>query len=177
MKQVSSSTVAKVWLLLTTMGATGCLGHALLQMLPACHEEKEAAIARASKEFSCPPEKIDVLWRTDVSEDLFDLAACGHRARYTCFSDKDANRRIHCVREPDPATWLPDPLTISSLPQPQETTRNAHCQPGESRRICRDQHDYEKNLDCLLPTAPVTLPQGRETTKPVPNAEGGGTLR
>ena len=65
---------------------------------------------RATRELSCPADKVGVLDRTDISEGLVDVEACGHRARYMCIWGHTA---WQCVREPDPARWDPDPALCS----------------------------------------------------------------
>ena len=70
----------------------------------------DAAVQRATREFACPADKIGVLDRTDISEGLVDVEACGHRARYMCVWGHIA---WQCVREPDPARWDPDPVLCS----------------------------------------------------------------
>jgi hypothetical protein len=172
MNRTPLSIVSNLSLMLTMLvGATGCLANALPTIWPDCHNEMDYAIQRASKEFSCPPEKIGVIWRTDLTDNLYDLAVCDQRARYTCFSDNRKGRSaVYCIREPDPSSWQPDPLTIARLPRPPRAITPARCKPGEERRICRDQQDLDKNHDCIMPIPPATLPQSKETPKTVPVA-------
>ena len=89
-------------LLLT--GVAGCL---LGMIDPGPHWPSESAFTRAAKEFSCPYDQIAVLERKEISADLFDVEACGQRARYHC-------QPTTCIREPDPARWDPDPVLCRS---------------------------------------------------------------
>jgi hypothetical protein len=123
-------------LLAACLGAGGCL------VTP-----ESVAIHRASREFSCPSEKVAVIQRGDISESLYDISACGQRARYSCiYTDlvqPDTYMSMsQCVREPDPVRWDPDPSVIASLPGPAFATSETR---GNIRRICGD---YEFG-DCL----------------------------
>jgi len=115
----------------------GCLGAAGCRTLPG-----DFAVERASKEFECPKEKIGVIERSDISNYLYDLDACGHRVRYSCLSVPDDNLLLtenspnQCVREMDPKKWDPDPATLASLPRPSSPVQFVRSTAGESRRIC-----------------------------------------
>ena len=76
---------------------------------------------RAAREFGCPRERIGILDRSDVAYGLYDLAACGQRARYMCVGIS------RCIREPDPPKWDPDPaLCFSNDPK----QKPAGCDPA-----------------------------------------------
>lgn len=126
------------------VGATGCLA------FPA-----DFAIERASKEFNCPPEKIGVIQRTDISDYVYDLDACSQRARYAClsFAGDDLTtlgvEPTQCVREPDPAQWDPDPGAISSLPRSLNPIQHLRSTPGEGRRVCEPTVDRYAD-DCIF---------------------------
>jgi hypothetical protein len=87
--------------------------------------------------------------RPDISDDTVDVRACGHVARYDCFSEKNGN---HCVREPieakdvDALMSLPANLPPAATPIETPTTRF----PG-GRRICRDWSDFNTNRNCVAP--------------------------
>ena len=132
--------------------ASACAG------IAGCVLPGDVAIRRASREYSCPDEKIGVIQRSDISPDVYDLYACGHRARYSCF-DADpqegscvAEDCVHCVREPDPERWDPDPKEVAKLPAPHDPVevQRLRSTPGEARRVCRDQTDFSANRDCVL---------------------------
>ena len=67
--------------------------------------EGDLAVQRATKEFSCPAGKTGILSRSDIYPGLFDVDACGQRARYHCILGK----LWTCIREPDPAHWHSEP--------------------------------------------------------------------
>jgi hypothetical protein len=121
----------------------------------ACATTGDSAIRRASREFSCPEEKIGLIERADISDNLYDIEACGHRARYLCII---SSRGVvtACMREPDPPKWDPDPKDVASLPEPQSPKtedyydRRLRSSSGEARRICHDQDDFERYRDCIL---------------------------
>jgi hypothetical protein len=126
----------RVVMLAVCLAAGGCL------VTP-----ESVAVHRASREFGCPSEKVAVVQRADISESLYDVAACGQRARYSCiYTDlvqPDTYMSMsQCVREPDPPKWDPDPTMIASLPGPAFATSEAR---NNLRRICGD---YEYG-DCL----------------------------
>jgi hypothetical protein len=119
-----------------------------------CATAGDRAIQRASREFSCPEEKIGLIERADISENLYDIEACGQRARFMCVLSKrvDAPSRsdISCMREPDPPKWDPDPKDVARLPQPHFINERLRSSSGEARRICRDQDELERYRDCIL---------------------------
>ena len=78
----------------------------------------DAVISRASNEFTCPRERVQVVDRQDIAEGLYDVGACGHRARYMCIENDPTYGPGQCVHEPDPPRWDPDPVTVASLPRP-----------------------------------------------------------
>ncbi|HEY7376919.1 MAG TPA: hypothetical protein VIF57_32470 [Polyangia bacterium] len=90
-------------------GAAGCMAG-----------PQTVAVQRASNEFSCPADRIAVVQRGDISDSVYDVAACGRRARYSCFwIDADSvAASARCVREPDPPRSDPDPMALASLPRP-----------------------------------------------------------
>lgn len=115
----------------------GCLGAAGCQTLPG-----DFTVERASKEFYRPIEKIGVIERSDISDHVYDLDACGERVRYSCVSLPDDNLLLTendpngCVREMDPKKWDLDPATVTSLPRPSSPVQFVRSTAGESRRIC-----------------------------------------
>ena len=114
-----------------------------------CATPGDRAIQRASREFSCPEEKIGLIERDDLSNNLYDIEACGHRARYTCVVSTTGVVTA-CVREPDPPKWDPDPKDVARLPRPHGNYDRLRFSSGEARRICRDQDDFERYHDCSL---------------------------
>ena len=52
--------------------------------------EKQDAISRASREFSCNPHEVYV---QNLSGRIYNIDACGHRARYFCSGNGE------CIRE------------------------------------------------------------------------------
>jgi hypothetical protein len=96
-------------------------------------------VRRASNEFGCSPAQINVIERGDIGYQLYDVDACGTRARYSCVS---ATRYEpgHCIREPDPPRWDPDPALAASLPSwPQSNPPPSGA--GQWRRICSRPRD------------------------------------
>jgi hypothetical protein len=97
------------------------------------------AVRRASNEFSCPPEQITAVERTDIAANVYDLNVCGTRVRYGCVWGKNVPEQ--CIREPDPPKWDPDSALVNSLPKPlgvpASTTVARVCGPGELSR-CDD---------------------------------------
>jgi hypothetical protein len=109
-----------------------------------CVRAEESVLHRAALDAHCPIQKINVLSREDIGEDLYDVEACGFRARYQCDADDEplvgtpaalAGAVTACARQPDPAVWDPDPAT---LPVP-------HKDPEAQRvvRMCGDGLDDE----------------------------------
>jgi hypothetical protein len=116
-------------MLAALLGVGGCLA-----------TPESVAVNRASREFACPSEKIAVVQRADISESLYDVAACGQRARYSCIYTDFVQTATYtsmsqCVREPDPPKWDPDPTMIASLPGPAFATSETR---NNLRRICGD---------------------------------------
>ncbi|HLK92425.1 MAG TPA: hypothetical protein VKZ18_21195 [Polyangia bacterium] len=103
----------------------------------------EAVFQRASNEFACPRQRIEVVDRGDIAEGLYDVDACGARARYMCIDNESTAVPVQCVREPDPARWDPDPVQVASLPRPSGMPDD-----GRVARLCpRD--DRRQADDCL----------------------------
>jgi hypothetical protein len=125
-----------------------CLGVAGCRTLPG-----DLAVQRASKEFVCPTEKIGVIQRSDISDHVYDLEACGQRVRYSCRSLPDDNLLLtendpnQCVREKDPPKWDPDPAAIATLPRPSSPVRLVRSSAGEARKIC-GACDARTGVDC-----------------------------
>jgi hypothetical protein len=94
----------------------------------ACVWPGDYALQRASREFSCPPERVNVLSRDDVSESLFDVEACGQRARYNCPLTQAAP--LDCIREPDPIRWEPDPTICSKHDTAKPEPHGCYTHPG-----------------------------------------------
>lgn len=66
-----------------------------------CATTGDRAIRRASREFSCPEEEIGLIERTDISDNLYDIEACGHRARYLCIiSSRGGGYGVHARARP-----------------------------------------------------------------------------
>jgi hypothetical protein len=83
-----------------------------------CFGTESALVHRASVELACPSEQISIVQRADIADTLYDVGACGQRARYSCFwIGSDGTTAVPCVREPDPRRWDPDPLQLASLPR------------------------------------------------------------
>jgi hypothetical protein len=89
-----------------------CLG------MGGCFGMESALVQRASAELVCPPEQISIVHHADIAYSVYDVGACGERARYSClWIDSDTVvGGAQCVREPDPRRWDPDPLLLGSLP-------------------------------------------------------------
>jgi hypothetical protein len=115
------------------------------------------AVDRASHEFACPAEAVRLLERRDVAFGLFDVEACGSRARYMCFTAKHTSR---CIREPDPPQWRPDPkdgVALSELPQAvpfwPPPNEKLEVRPWEkTKRICREKEDIPYGGPCVAPS-------------------------
>jgi hypothetical protein len=88
-----------------------------------CAETTEL-VERVSNEFSCPPERVNVIERRDIAPALYDVEACGRRGRYMCIVAKSSSpsaievrkRVVSCVHEPDPPGWDPDPAIVANFP-------------------------------------------------------------
>jgi hypothetical protein len=87
-----------------------------------CVRAEESVLHRAALDGHCPMQKISVLSRDDLADDLYDVEACGFRARYRCDADDVpligtpaalAGAVTACVRQPDPSVWDPDPATLA----------------------------------------------------------------
>lgn len=100
----------------------------------------DALIQRASNEFGCPQQRIEVIDRWDIAAGLYDVDACGSRARYMCFQTRRSSGA--CVHEPDPPRWDPDPTLVASLPRPPGMSGD-----GRLARICS--RDESSEGDCL----------------------------
>jgi hypothetical protein len=100
----------------------------------------DALVQRASNEFACPQQRIEVIDRRDIAAGLYDVDACGARARYMCF--QTGRSRGACVHEPDPPRWDPDPTLVASLPRPPGMSGD-----GRLARICP--RDESSEDDCL----------------------------
>jgi hypothetical protein len=134
-----AATMSMVWRLAFVMGATaGCVTH------------QELALQRASREFRCPGPQIATLPRPDISNDVVDVRACGHVARYSCFIEKYGT---HCVREPIEAEDVEAMMSrpVDSPPAETQTVSPATPRP-DGRRICRDWSDFNANRNCVLPS-------------------------
>ena len=95
----------------------------------------DALVERASNEFACPRERIEVIDRGDIAAGLYDLDACGSRARYMCIQvgrrPGSVGAAVQCIHEPDPPRWDPDPTLVASLPRPPGMSSD-----GRLARIC-----------------------------------------
>lgn len=126
----------------------GVLSAAICLAGTGCVSLADVAVNRASREFVCPADRIGILARSDISMNLYDLEACGHRARYSCLESE--NLPATCVREPDPPKWDPDPKAVASMPQPARFDFISGVSHGKYRRICADRADFEGSGSCLL---------------------------
>lgn len=99
--------------------------------LAACNTTGGLAVRRASGEFSCPEERINVLDRSDITDGLFDVEACGKRARYACINGQYAHQ---CVREPDPPRWVPDPAICGGQDAAKPKPERCYVDPFAERR-------------------------------------------
>jgi len=106
---------------------------------------EEAAVQRASRELNCPENDIVAIERDDISASVYDIGACGQRARYDCFYAAESARhvRTQCVREPDPPRWDPDPTTIAKPPAPSGVGHASTTHGPPVVRVCgmTDQDD------------------------------------
>ncbi len=98
-----------------------------------CMLPSEAVMNRATRELGCPRESLNVIQRSDIADNVFDIEGCGSRARYSCVDNAESFGSTFCVREPDPRVWdAPDPALARSFTQ----------YFGSSfRRTCRDEDD------------------------------------
>jgi hypothetical protein len=102
----------------------------------------DAVLRRASNEFACPSQRIEVIRRTDLTSGTYDLDACGSRARYTCIAQgDDYPPDVQCLREPDPSKWDPDPALLGTLPSAPGTSGDglvaSICYQGEQADCLR----------------------------------------
>lgn len=74
------------------------------------------AVNRASREFSCPAERIAAVQRADIAENVYDLNVCGAMVRYSCISGEETP--VQCTREPPPPRWDLNPAAVAALPRP-----------------------------------------------------------
>ncbi|HEY4395877.1 MAG TPA: hypothetical protein VGP64_17555 [Polyangia bacterium] len=74
------------------------------------------AVNRASREFSCPRERIAAVQRGDIATNVYDLNVCGVMVRYSCISGE--NTPVQCTREPPPPHWDLDPALVPTIPRP-----------------------------------------------------------
>jgi hypothetical protein len=75
---------------------------------------EDAAFRRAMSEFQChnggnPRLEVQVTARPDLGPSVYDIAACGHAARYACSAEsvfqgyhRPPAYSYQCTREPDP---------------------------------------------------------------------------
>jgi hypothetical protein len=97
-------------------------------------------IRRASKEFHCDAARINVVERRDISYGVYDIEACGDRARYSCVGGGGRYEVYRCVREPDPPRWDPDPALAANLPS-GALPSDPSWPGGHRRRICAAEWD------------------------------------
>ncbi len=134
-KCVGKSSVGATLLLAFGLGATG---------LVSCVTYRQAATvsvaAQAAGEFECPSNRVNVIARGDISHGTYDVEACGKRARYVCLKAGG----VHCLHQPDPARWDPDPALVASFPKVDTGigTPDYHL-----ARVCRDPSEW--NCNCL----------------------------
>jgi len=86
------------------------------------------AVNRASREFSCPSERIAAVQRADIASNVYYLNVCGAMVRYSCIDVCGAmagtscvsveNTPVQCTREPPPPRWDLDPAQVVTLPRP-----------------------------------------------------------
>ena len=102
--------------------------------LAACASFPDALIRRASHEFECDPIRINAIERADIGYEVYDIEACGQRARYTC-TGGHRHEPYHCVHEPDPRRWDPDPALAAIIPSSAATSAPP-AGVGQRRRVC-----------------------------------------
>jgi hypothetical protein len=110
----------------------------------ACVEMRNTLVIRASGELTCPSERLNLLERGDLGPGVYDVEACGRRARYTCI-EQQKQSTMTCVHEPDPPAWDPDPLQVATLPKSED---------GPVKVCGTITHDswgvtHERSCDCL----------------------------
>lgn len=98
-------------------------------------------IQRAANELECDATRVNVVQRGDIGYELYDVEACGHRARYSCVGAA-GDEPYHCIHEPDPARWDPDPKLAATLPNGGLSSAQSSSRRGVWRRICgTEDHD------------------------------------
>ena len=123
---------ALAWILIATAG---------------CALPHRAAV-RASREFGCPIDRIRVVERRHISPGLADVQACGHVARYNCFTTRVA---AHCVREPIASADADALMSLGPAPSPDAAP--SHRPPKwrvDGRRVCRDRADFDQTRNCVF---------------------------
>lgn len=83
----------------------------------ACVSVSTEAVTRASREYSCPRERIAVVQRGDIASNVYDLNVCGAMVRYSCIWGEDTP--VQCTREPPPPKWDIDPALVATIPRPR----------------------------------------------------------
>lgn len=104
-----------------------------------CIPYVDPLIQRASAELGCEPTMINMIERGDIGYAVFDVEACGHRARYTCVGGR--HEPYHCIHEPDPRIWDPDPAVAATLPDSPGASGAPTPFRGQWRRICGPEED------------------------------------
>jgi hypothetical protein len=122
-------------------GALGCLGLAATGCFGAFQLE---AVSRASREFSCPAERIAAVERADIANNVYDVNACGKLVRYSCISSQHVPAQ--CTREPDPSKWDLDPALLVNVPKPLGMRSDVHV-----TEVCS--HDAHDRCDPCLERA------------------------
>ena len=107
------------------VGATGCASF------------PDPLVRRASIEFECEPTRINVIERSDIGYEVYDVEACGQRVRYSCVGGY-RYERYHCIHEPDPPRWDPDPALAADIPS-SASPKAPSSRLGQRRRICGPQ--------------------------------------
>ena len=109
----------------------------------ACVPFPDALIRRAANELQCDAVRVNVIERGDIDYEVYDVEACGRRARYACVGG-NRYEEYHCIREPDPPAWDPDPALAATIPG-LPLSGEAALRPGRRRRICGP-----RDCDCAL---------------------------
>ncbi len=66
-----------------------------------CVTPEGLARERAANEFKCPPTRVFLTPRPELSDGTFDVEACGRKARYTCIASYGETSVTNgCAREP-----------------------------------------------------------------------------
>jgi hypothetical protein len=144
-------------------------------MFDACAAQSPL-VDRTAREFGCPPERINVIWRDDIAPHLFDVEACGNRARYTCVPTYGSGTTmgLHghatmytyraddvCVREPAPPVWNPDPALAANLPKVADSWPSVCANPSGAHScdcLARESDEWHWKVckDDTRPQAPIT---------------------